>query len=334
MEAQASPKSQARIIIRDELYPLNNPLFGQSQMRGTRSIIVHGGAGSGKFTAVDPRFRELGRAVEVGMSAMRKGSSLDGVVEAVNYMEECGRFNAGKGACLTIDGRVQLDAAVALGKGQRGAGVGVCDCTYHPVKLARYVMEETDHVLIAGDDCKSLARAAGMTVEVPIPSPSAREKYRILEKDLGRIHPKHLRFANASDAAGTVGAVALDHDGVPSAAVSTGGMWLKLPGRIGDSAILGAGVFADKNTGAACATGSGEAIIRSAMCWNACALLKEFDAGAAARKAVNLLSRKNGKNTAGIITVDLSGRVGFAYNTEAMGRAWYDLERERAVVRI
>lgn len=303
-------------------------------MKKAQSIIVHGGAGSGKFGANDPRFTELGRAVEAGIAAMAKGSSLEGVVEAVRYMEDSGAFNAGRGACLTIDGRVQLDAAVIHGKGPRGAGVGTCTCTYHPVLLARYVMEATDHVLIAGDDCKTLAKAVGMTVEALTASSAASKKYLELKKRLSKTHPKHLKFAKIAGDGGTVGAVAIDAEGIPAAAASTGGMWLKLPGRIGDSAILCAGVYADEESGAACATGSGEDIIKCVMSWNACNFLKNSGAATAARKSVDLVSQRSGRNTAGIITVDLRGKVGFSYNTEAMGTAWYDNERGRVVVRI
>jgi len=296
--------------------------------------MVHGGAGSGRYTRDDPRFAELGRAVETGLAAMRKGSSLDGVVAAVGYMEECGRFNAGRGACLTINGLVQLDAAVAWGQGRRGAGVGACTCTHHPVELARFLMDATEHVLMVGPDCATVARQAGIRTERLRTSEAAYERYREMKSKLAETHPRHVRFAGVNEEGNTVGAVALDADGVPSAAVSTGGMWLKLPGRVGDSAILGAGVFADERSGAACATGSGEEIIRSAMCWNACRILREAGAGDAARRAIAAISRRSGRGTAGIITVDRKGNVGASYNTEAMGRAWFDRGKDRVIVRI
>ncbi|MDG6981342.1 MAG: isoaspartyl peptidase/L-asparaginase, partial [Nitrososphaerota archaeon] len=113
-------------------------------------------------------------------------------------------------------------------------------------------------------------------------------------------------------------------DGVPAAAVSPGGVWMKLPGRVGDSAILGAGIFADKRQGAACATGTGEEIIRCALALRACGFMQADDAERAAAKAIAFISRERGKGTAGIITVDLEGRVGASFNTVAMGRAWWD----------
>jgi beta-aspartyl-peptidase (threonine type) len=116
--------------------------------------------------------------------------------------------------------------------------------------------------------------------------------------------------------------------------VSTGGRWLKLPGRIGDSAILGAGIFADSRTGAACATGTGEEIIRCALSFKACEFMRDETAAEAAKRAITQITRSRGRNNAGIITVDLKGRVGASFNTEAMGRAWFDQTKGRAVAQI
>jgi beta-aspartyl-peptidase (threonine type) len=277
------------------------------------------------------KFKELRAAVEEGMAALRRGSSVDGVEAAVRYMEDSGQFNAGKGACLTAEGTVQLDAAMMEGKGLRGAGVGLCECTYNPVSLARAVMEKTDHALIAGAECARFARAAGLRTVRLTPSSKARELFSEMKVMMKKEHP--LNFSMLKSIEGnTVGAVAIDSDGIPAAAVSTGGTWMKLPGRIGDSAILGAGIYADGAAGAACATGKGEAIIKCALCWNACSLLKENDASGAARRSIALIGKRSGRGTAGIVTVDLKGRVGFAYNTQAMGRAWYDSVKEDIVV--
>jgi L-asparaginase / beta-aspartyl-peptidase len=145
---------------------------------------------------------------------------------------------------------------------------------------------------------------------------------------------KNLELLAKLQEGNTVGAVALDSAGIPAAAVSTGGMWLKLPGRVGDSAILGAGIYADKSSGAACATGTGEEIIKQVLSWRACDLMKKTPSPTAAKKAIAMMSKLSGRGTAGIITVDRKGRVGFGYNTEAMGRAWFDHAKGRAVVQI
>lgn len=278
------------------------------------------------------RFTGLLQAVDVGLSAMKKGSGLDGVVAAVGFMEESGLFNCGKGSCLTAAGNVEQDAAVMVGKGLAGAGVGDVTCTYHPVSLARWVMENTDHVLIVGERCREYARLAGIRVEKVRPSDAAKARFEVMKGEATQ--QAHLRMVRRLGTGGTVGAVALGSDGIPAAAVSTGGKWMKLPGRVGDSAILGAGVFADTRLGAACATGMGEEIIRCALSIKACELMKAMDAQAAAGMAIRLISRERGRDTAGIITIDRKGRVGAAYNTKAMGRAWFDHAIGRVVARI
>jgi beta-aspartyl-peptidase (threonine type) len=297
------------------------------------AIIIQAGAGSGKYAPDDRRFRELLNAVEAGRAAMKRGSSLDGVEAAVRYMEECGAFNAGKGSCLTTERKLELDAAIMSGEGRKGAGVGVVTCTYHPVSLARWVMENTPHVLIAGEGCKVYLRAAGLDAERLRPSPTANLRFKMLtEPGTEGLRKRDLwhKFQEGN----TVGAVAIDAAGVPSAAVSTGGMWLKLPSRVGDSAVIGAGIYADSEAGAASATGTGEEIIRNSLCLRACEYLMKTDAPSAARRAIELMTRASGRGTAGIVTVDLKGRVGAALNTEAMGRAWYDEVKGRAVVKI
>ncbi len=218
---------------------------------------------------------------------------------------------------------MQLDAAIMVGRGLRAGGVGACACTYHPTRLARFVMEKTKHVLIVGEDCEGLARRAGIKVEELRPTETVSKRYKSTAK-VALVKPWH----------GTVGAVAIDRSGVPAAAVSTGGTWFKLPGRVGDSAIVSAGIYADEATGAACATGIGEEIMRNALSWEACRLMKQSGAGAAARSVIDMITRRGGRGTAGIITVDRSGRVGFAYNTPTMGRGWFDNARGKILVEL
>lgn len=300
-------------------------------MNPAPTVLVHGGAGGGKYPKGDRRFTELLNAVGAGMEAMKKGSSVDAVVAAVSFMEDSGAFNCGRGACLTSEGRVELDAAVMSGKGHSGAGVGVVTCTHSPVKLARWVMDNTRHVLIVGERCKDYARKANIRVEALAPSKTAADKYAVLSQAAegpaaaARVDPTK---------GNTVGAVAIDRDAVPAAAVSTGGTWMKLPGRVGDSAIIGAGVYADWRLGASCATGTGEEIIRVMLSMKGCELLRGKSADLAARKAVAMMTKERGPGTAGLIAVDLKGGVGAACNTAAMGRAWYDSAKGRAVVRI
>jgi beta-aspartyl-peptidase (threonine type) len=296
------------------------------------AILVHGGAGSGRFGTEDRRYKGLAEAVESGLAAMKKGSGLEGAVAAVEFMEESGLFNCGRGACLTADGSVELDAAVMSGRGLAGAGVGSVTCTYHPVTLARWIMENTEHVLFVGEKNADYARLAGLKVERLAPSEASKTKFETLVRE-GK-HEGALRLAKQFRTGDTVGAVALGSDGIPAAAVSTGGRWMKLPGRVGDSAILGAGIFADLHLGAACATGTGEEIIRCMLSLRACEFMMDADAKSAATKAIRYITDVRGKDNAGIITIDLQGRVGASFNTEAMGRAWYDPAKGRAVIQI
>jgi beta-aspartyl-peptidase (threonine type) len=248
-------------------------------------------------------------------------------------MEECGVFNAGRGSCLTVSGEMQLDAAI-IGGDSKGAGVGLVTCTYHPVSLARWLMENTSSILVVGDDCRDYAKAAGLKPAKLVPTGASRKKLKRLTSEATGHRRNNVELWNRLKGGSTVGAVAIDRNGLPSAAVSTGGMWLKLPGRVGDWAIIGAGLYADERRGAACATGTGEEIIRNFLCYKACEYMARLDAQPAARKAIAMMSRNSGKDTAGIITVDTKGGIAASWNTEAMGRAWYDHLRKRIMVKI
>jgi beta-aspartyl-peptidase (threonine type) len=218
---------------------------------------------------------------------MKTGSGLDGAVAAVSFMEESGLFNCGRGSCLSAAGTVELDAAVMWGKGLAGAGVGSLTCTFEAVSLARWVMENTDHVLIVGEKCRDYAKMAGLKVEKLVPSGAAKTKFASLARE-GE-HAEALRLVKTFRTGDTVGAVTLGSDGIPAAAVSTGGRWMKLPGRVGDSAILGSGIFAKAGLGAACATGTGEEIIRCALSLRAAEYMKEDDAKTAAKRAIGYI---------------------------------------------
>ena len=292
------------------------------------SIIVHGGAGSGRYAKDDRRYGGLKEAVEAGLSAMKNGSGVDGAVAAVRSMEDSGLFNCGRGACLTAEGKAELDAAVMSAEGLAGAGVGNVTCTHNPVVLARWVMENTEHVLIVGDRCRDYARLAGLGVEELTPSAQTLKRFRALRE--GAPYRDNLHLVRRFKTGDTVGAAAVGADRVPAAAVSTGGRWMKLPGRVGDSAIIGAGAFAGAG-GAASATGSGEDILRVSLSMKAVEMVSRAGAAAGARKAIQLITKVRGRGTAGIVTVDSRGRVGAAYNTESMGRAWWDVEKGRTV---
>lgn len=310
-----------------------------------KSIILHGGAGSWK----DSRIREKAlivmkkctcRAWEVLTS---NNNALDAVVEAVKCMEDSGYLNAGAGSVLDVLGGRTLDAGIMASNGLIGA-VSAVKATRNPIVLARIVAEETPHILVGGDGADNLARLYGLPPLPPPPKHVVERYYESLNKLLnGEIRREYWRqimtFINnnesfkklvrsIADVADTVGAVALDDNGLLAAAVSTGGIILKLPGRIGDSPIPGAGFYASRKV-ACSATGFGEMIIRSMPCLR---LAEYMDHGADFDEALDrVISNVNeivGSGTMGFIAVDHEGKTGWRYNTEAMLIGYIDEKGE------
>lgn len=293
-------------------------------------IVVHGGAGLMR-TLEGPRlaaYREgLAESARRGREALeRSGSAVDAVLAAVRWLEASGVFNAGAGSCLDEDGEATLDAAIMRGS-DRGAGaVGACRATLHPTDVARDLMDEGRHVLLVGEGADRRARRLAL----PALPPTTAERLETWARLSGRhvTRPEDLTSVGAPEdrpeekSADTVGAVALDARGRLAAAVSTGGLWLKARGRVGDSAIPGAGCFAcDELGGAASSTGVGERMIRNVTCKQAVDVVGREGAAVAAQRAVADLERRFGHDSGGLIVVDRQGRVGAAFNTHGMGRA-------------
>lgn len=278
------------------------------------SLIVHGGAGAvGDDGDPDGVARVAGcrAAARAGYAVLKAGgSAVDAAVAAVTVLEDDPLFNAGTGATLTIDGTVECDASVMSGQGAAGA-VGAIREIKNPVRLARLVMERTPHALLVGAGAEAFAAQQGVR----------RVDAGALITDGMRARWQAARAQRAAPAGhGTVGCVARDGQGHVAAATSTGGILLKLPGRVGDSAIVGAGTYADDRAGAASCTGLGEAFMKAAGAKMAVeAMLAGAPPDAAARQALAGVRRYNGDG--GIICVDAGGRLGFAFNTPGMSRA-------------
>ncbi|MBI2369473.1 MAG: isoaspartyl peptidase/L-asparaginase, partial [Deltaproteobacteria bacterium] len=291
-------------------------------------IIVHGGAGRPDPAQREPRRQGLALAAECGLQCLRAGgSALDAVVEAVELLEDLPSFNAGTGSVLTWEGTVEMDASVMEGE-QGGAGVGVVSEVRHPVRLARLVLEQTDHALLCGPSAVRLARRWGLPPYDPV-TPERRARWAELRcqiREAGGGEVPEIRYlprlralqAVLEEGAGTVGAVAIDRAGHLAVATSTGGLWLKLAGRVGDSAIIGAGSYAAR-WGAASATGHGEGIIRLGLARLAVDWMERLSAQEAAEKAVDLAGEYGVR--CGLIGVDRHGRPGAAFNTEEMATA-------------
>jgi len=312
------------------------------------ALIAHGGAG-GRAPASDRASRRHGilAAVQGGADILRGGgSALDAVVATVVALEDDPLFNAGYGSVLTTAGRVEMDAAVmtvtrphthydpaaiinharwAIAPAERGrasadavevnaGGVVLVSRVRNPIVLARAVMERTPHLLLGGAGAERLAREAGLRLCRPadLISQRACERWLASRGELDVVPPP----PRDADAHGTVGAVALDSHGDLAAATSTGGVSGKLPGRIGDSAIVGAGLFANA-LGGASATGEGEAIMRVALCREAVVALARLRAQAAAERAIAMVADATAAH-AGVIVVDFRGGLGYAHNAEVM----------------
>jgi len=295
-------------------------------------LIVHGGAGSlqrGLKGDIDLRRKILRKSVSEGYTILHSGgTSLDAVEAAVVVLEDSGVFNAGKGSCTTIEGKVEPDAAVMVGNLGCGAVAGA-SMVSNPITLARACMEKTDHVFIAGaDPLTKFAISVGFEISHLKPTKMRLKQYEEYLKNMKseglREWPQNSallsRYLKGSyGEQDTVGSVAIDSDGEVCAGVSTGGRFMKLPGRVGDSPIPGAGLYADKNLGAACATGAGEEIIRVSLCKTVCDFMRDgLDAQSACDASISLLSKVRGLGVAGVIAVDSKGNFGLARNTEMM----------------
>ena len=282
------------------------------------SLIVHGGAGD--WSAEDREGEVLvgacRAAAQAGFEILRAGgSALDAATAAVVVLEDDPRFNAGTGSALTVEGEVECDASVMCGDGRAGA-VGALRDVKNPIRLARLVMERTPHVLLVG------AGASAFAVECGVPSlaPQALVTERMRDKWRAA-----LARAAAAPSGGTVGCVARDAAGHVAAATSTGGMMLKRQGRVGDSAVIGAGTYAEDGAGAVSCTGVGEAFIKAAAGKQAVEALRAGRSpGEAARQVLPLVRRHGGSG--GLICVDAAGRIGLAFDTARMAHAWIDTE--------
>jgi len=264
------------------------------------AIIVHGGAGPVKDDSLAARLDGCRAAASAGWKILLAGgSSLDAVEAAVVVLEDNPLFNAGTGSTLNILGKIELDAAVMEGHSLRAGAVAAVSGIKNPIKLARRVMEDGRHVMLAGEGALSFARDRGL--------PECAPEALIVDREKKRWESKH----------GTVGCVAFDGNGRLAVATSTGGIFNKLPGRVGDSPLIGCGTYANQYGAASC-TGEGEAIMRVVMARGAAQLLQDdVEPAEAARMAVDALRKMTG-STAGIILIDRHGRIGYARNTTHM----------------
>jgi L-asparaginase / beta-aspartyl-peptidase len=286
------------------------------------AIAVHGGAGAlddpgtSGLGASAPRAEGVARAAAAAWEVLRAGgSAVDAVVVAATVLEDDPTFNAGTGATLTSRGDVELDASLMDGATLAAGAVACVKDVRNPVVLARAVMERSGHLLLVGEGASGFAR------EASIP---AWPNERLVTPAQRARHAAARGIAPATVGGGTIGAVARDRHGHLAAATSTGGTFLKRPGRVGDSPIIGAGTYADDRLAAVSATGHGESIIQVTLARHVADLVgagrTPADAAAEGIRVLGCRASGNG----GVIVVGPGGEPGFAFNTPAMARAWSD----------
>ena len=286
------------------------------------ALAVHGGAWNVPDGDVEPHREGIIEALKPGWDLLRSGcSALEVVERAVCTLEDNPTFNAGHGAHLNQAREVQLDASIMEGGKLEAGAVAAVQCVRHPVSLARMVLELSPHVLIVGDGAHRFASDHGMEL--------CRQRDLLVGRELDR----YLRVRDGEDDLvvrefdddpldthfGTVGAVACDCSGHVAAATSTGGTQDKLPGRVGDSAVIGAGTYAVDRAGAVSSTGWGEGILRMTLAKAGIdRMASGMSPGRAGQTSIRTLDRIQGK--AGLILVDRLGHASAVFNTPRMAR--------------
>lgn len=294
-------------------------------------IAIHGGAGAitrSQLSMEQERcyIEALSSIVETGQRMLEAGeSALDVVTEAVRLLEECPLFNAGIGSVFTRDETHELDACVMDGVTLKAGAVAGVSRLRNPVLAARLVMEQSPHVLLVGEGAENFAFAQGMAPVSPeLFSTPARFEQLLAARAEGETRlDHHGAQLDESTKMGTVGAVALDKAGNLAAATSTGGMTNKLPGRVGDSPLPGAGCYANNASVAVSCTGTGEVFIRTLAAYDIAALMDYGGlslAEACERVVMEKLPALEGSG--GLIAVDREGNVALPFNSEGMYRAW------------
>ncbi len=285
------------------------------------ALVVHGGAGIAVPDLAQEQRGGCGAAIAAGWRILSNGgNALDAVCAAVEALENAPSFNAGVGSCLTSAGTVEMDASVMDGATRQAGAVAVVCRVRNPVLLARAVMDDGHQVVLAGSSAEAFALERGIAL--------CDSAELVTERQLAR-----WRQRSGGGSTGTVGAVAVDRCGHVAAATSTGGIFSKHPGRIGDSAVVGAGTYADDALGAASATGQGEAIIRAVLTKYAVDALHDgTDPAVIAPRAIQYLARQ-AAGSGGIIVVDPLGRFGYDCNTPHMTIAYMRADLPAAIVR-
>ena len=284
-------------------------------------LAIHGGIRKPKTevpSQVEAVVRaDMERALQAGLTVLRSsGSALDVVEAAVRVLENAPLLNAGKGSVFTRDGTIELDAAIMNGQDLRAGAIAGATGIKNPITAARAVMEKSEHVFLIGAGAESFARSTGIEFAGPEYFWTA-ERWSEFEKHLAEVQ------ARGAHDWGTVGAVACDRLGNLAAGTSTGGMTYKLPGRVGDTPVIGAGTYADNTGVAVSATGHGEFFIRFAVAHEINALVRHrgMSVGEAAGEVIQKRLKPVG-GEGGVIVLDREGHAAAVFNTTSMYRGF------------
>ncbi|HKW86997.1 MAG TPA: isoaspartyl peptidase/L-asparaginase family protein [Nitrospiraceae bacterium] len=288
--------------------------------------MAHGGAGRRAMTAAQQAC--LAAALVGGHEVLRHGaSSVEAVEKTIRVLESSGLFNAGVGSRLQLDGVRRMDASIMEGHRLRAGAVAAIEQIRHPITAARLMMEETEHVLLVGESATRFARYFKLKLDrQPIPRRSSFKTVRPqqasgpTQKTLDLYRAMRIRRRVGLE---TVGAVALDRGGTVAAGASTGGIALMLPGRVGDTPLIGCGVYADNVSGAVSMTGVGEGIIRIAV---AKEIVDRLAAGASPAAAARLALKKlvvRIRGAAGALVLAPDGRFTIQHTTPRMAAGYW-----------
>ena len=293
------------------------------------AIAIHGGAGTILKKNMTPEkekqyMEALSKALETGEEMLKNGAKgLDVIETVIMQLENSPLFNAGKGAVFTNEGKNELDASIMEGKHMKAGAVGGVTILKNPIRAARVVMEQSDHVMLVGKGAEKFAKDLGQETVAPSyffteSRFKSLERAKASEKAMGVLQKENHDYKY-----GTVGCAVLDKDGNLAAGTSTGGMTNKRWNRIGDSPIIGAGTYANNSTCAISATGHGEYFIRYAVAHDISARM-EYLAETLEEAANHVINKKlvEKGGSGGIIAVDKYGNVALPHNTPGMYRAW------------
>ncbi|MDT8412902.1 MAG: isoaspartyl peptidase/L-asparaginase [Vicingaceae bacterium] len=310
-------------------------------------IVIHGGAGTilkkNMSDEQEKAYQEkLQESLDSGYAILKSGGTAIAAIEkAIVVMEDSPLFNAGKGAVYTNAATNELDASIMDGKTLNAGAISGVSHIKNPIKLARVVMEKSEHVMLSGKGAENFAKQHQLEV---VDSAYFYDEHRLNQlnkiKKTEKIQLDHTDVDEQGDITevidskfGTVGAIALDKHGNLAAATSTGGMTNKKYGRIGDSSIIGAGTYANNATCAVSCTGHGEFFIRNVVAYDIAALMeyKNLSLADAANYVVNEKLVRLGGN-GGLIAIDKDGNIAMPFNTSGMYRAFKNSRGESKVL--